>query len=71
MLNPITYTEQIIADFLKYQLTAYAFADANLHRQMRQLLNLDAALHGLVLHRRSYHPPEDAKIQPENGTLQQ
>jgi ATP-dependent helicase YprA (DUF1998 family) len=41
MLNPITYTEQIIADFLKYQLTAYAFADANLHRQMRQLLNLD------------------------------
>ena len=41
MLNPITYTEQIIADFLKYQLSAYAFADANLHRQMRQLLNLD------------------------------
>jgi len=41
MLNPITYTEQIIADFLKYQLTAYSFADANLHRQMRQLLNLD------------------------------
>ena len=41
MLNPITFTEQIIADFLKYQLTAYGFADANLHRQMRQLLNLD------------------------------
>lgn len=42
MLNPITYTEQIIADFLKYQLTAYAFADVNLYRQMRQLLNLDS-----------------------------
>ena len=48
MLNPITYTEQIIADFLKYQLTAYAFADANLHRQMRQLLRKGSPVQKLV-----------------------
>jgi ATP-dependent helicase YprA (DUF1998 family) len=41
MLNPITYTEQVIGDFLKYQLTAYSFADTNLYRQMRTLLSLD------------------------------
>ena len=41
MLNPITYTEDVIEDFLRYQLTAYSFADPSLHRQMRQLLNLD------------------------------
>ncbi len=41
MLNPIVYTEKIVSDFLKYQVTAYPFADKNLYDQMRQLLNLE------------------------------
>lgn len=41
MLNPILYTEKIISDFLKYQITAYPFADSNLYEQMRRLLNLE------------------------------
>lgn len=41
MLNPILYTEKIISDFLKYQLTAHAFADPDLYTQMRTLLQLD------------------------------
>lgn len=41
MLNPITYTENIVSDFLRYQLTTYPFADRNLHEQMRRLLNLE------------------------------
>ncbi|MFB2917928.1 DEAD/DEAH box helicase [Aerosakkonema funiforme] len=41
MLNPIVYTEKIVSDFLKYQVTAYPFADRNLYDQMRQLLNLE------------------------------
>src|ERR1700677_1059989 len=41
MLNPITYTENVVEDFLRYQLTTYSLADPSLHRQMRQLLNLD------------------------------
>ncbi|MEQ1948806.1 MAG: DEAD/DEAH box helicase [Bryobacteraceae bacterium] len=40
-LNPITYTENVVEDFLRYQLTTYTFADPSLHRQMRQLLSLD------------------------------
>ncbi len=41
MLNPIVYTEKIVSDFLRYQITAYPFADDNLYRQMRTLLNLE------------------------------
>jgi ATP-dependent helicase YprA (DUF1998 family) len=41
MLNPITYTEKVVGDFLRYQLTTYPFADSNLHKQMRLLLNLE------------------------------
>lgn len=41
MLNPITYTEQVVSDFLRYQLSTYAFADAGLYGQMRELLNLE------------------------------
>src|SRR5262249_37884996 len=40
-LNPITYTEKITRSFLRYQLTAYPFADERLHSQMRRLLSLD------------------------------
>lgn len=41
MLNPITYTEKVIGDFLRYQITAYPFADSDLYAQMRALLNLE------------------------------
>ena len=40
-MNPITYTENVVEGFLRYQLTTYSFADPSLHRQMRQLLNLE------------------------------
>lgn len=41
MLNPITYTEEVVSDFLRYQLSTYAFADKSLYWQMRELLNLE------------------------------
>lgn len=41
MLNPITYTEKTISDFLRYQVTTYPFADPQLHAQLRTLLNLE------------------------------
>jgi len=40
-LNPIVFTEKVVRSFLRYQLTAYPFADARLHEQMRRLLSLD------------------------------
>ena len=41
MLNPIVYTENVVSDFLRYQLTAYPLADSHLYQQMRNLLNLE------------------------------
>ena len=40
-LNPILYTDQVVGDFLRYQLTTYAFADERLYKQLRGLLSLD------------------------------
>ncbi len=40
-LNPIVFTEKVVRSFLRYQLTAYPFADQHLHEQMRRLLSLD------------------------------
>ena len=40
-LNPIACTENVVRSFLRYQLTAYPFADRRLHAQMRGLLSLD------------------------------
>ena len=40
-INPIVYTEKVVRSFLKYQLTAYALADPNLHEQLRQQLSMD------------------------------
>jgi hypothetical protein len=37
-LNPVVYTDKIVRSFLRYQLTAYPFADDRLHGQMRKLL---------------------------------
>ena len=39
-LNPLSYTERVVQSFLRYQLTAYPFADEGLHQQMRSLLSL-------------------------------
>lgn len=35
-LNPIVFTEKVIRNFLRYQLTAYPFAGERLHAQMRR-----------------------------------
>ncbi len=40
-LNPVAYTENVVRSFLRYQLTAYPFADPGLYAQMRDLLSLD------------------------------
>jgi ATP-dependent helicase YprA (DUF1998 family) len=40
-LNPVSYTERVVGDFLKYQLTTYAFAEPRLYAQMRELLSLE------------------------------
>lgn len=40
-LNPVVFTEKVVRSFLRYQLTAYPFADERLHEQMRRLLSLD------------------------------
>ena len=40
-LNPVTFTESVVDDFLRYQLTTYPLADVDLHAQMRELLSLD------------------------------
>ena len=40
-LNPVAYTENVVRSFLRYQLTAYPFADPGLHGQIRELLSLD------------------------------
>jgi ATP-dependent helicase YprA (DUF1998 family) len=41
MINPISFTEAVISDFLKYQLSTYRFSDPDLYAQMRKLLNLN------------------------------
>ena len=49
-LNPIVYTEKVVRSFLKYQLTAYPFADERLFDQMRELLNLEQVRRTPLLH---------------------
>lgn len=41
MLNPILYSEKIVSDFLRYQLTTYPFTDRRLYDQLRGLLSLE------------------------------
>ncbi len=41
-LNPVAFTEKVVSSFLRYQLTAYPFADPDLYEQMRRLLSLEA-----------------------------
>jgi ATP-dependent helicase YprA (DUF1998 family) len=48
-LNPIVFTEKIVRSFLRYQLTAYPFADERLLAQMRRLLSLDATRNSPLL----------------------
>ena len=39
-MNPLAYAENVVRGFLRYQLTAYPFADPDLYGQMRRLLSL-------------------------------
>lgn len=48
-LNPIAFTEKVVRSFLRYQLTAYPFADERLHMQMRRLLSLDETRHSPLM----------------------
>jgi len=48
-LNPIVFTEKVVRSFLRYQLTAYPFADERLLSQMRRLLSLDQTRHSPLL----------------------
>jgi hypothetical protein len=48
-LNPIAFTEKVVRSFLRYQLTAYPFADERLHTQMRRLLSLDETRHSPLM----------------------
>jgi ATP-dependent helicase YprA (DUF1998 family) len=58
-LNPIAFTEQVVADFLRYQLTTYPLADVDLHAQMRALLRLEAR-RDTPLRRGPVHQPVEA-----------
>lgn len=68
-LNPIAYTESVVSDFLRYQLTAYRFADARLHAQMRQLLSLDETRHTPLFKGRGVVGPPDAGHPRHPGAL--
>ncbi len=48
-LNPIAFTEKVVRSFLRYQLTAYPFADERLYAQMRRLLSLDETRHSPLM----------------------
>ena len=49
MLNPIVFTERVVRDFLRYQLTTYPFADADLHAQLRALLSIEQTRHSPLM----------------------
>lgn len=49
MLNPILFTERVVQDFLRYQITTYPFADPALDRQLRTLLNLRQTRHSPLM----------------------
>ena len=48
-MNPVVFTEKVVRSFLRYQLTAYPFADERLHGQMRRLLSLDETRHSPLM----------------------
>lgn len=49
MLNPVVFTERVVRDFLRYQLTTYPFADTELHTQLRDLLNIAESRHSPLM----------------------
>lgn len=40
-INPVSFTEKVVKNFLRYQLTSYPFADKDLSDQMKALLSLE------------------------------
>ncbi len=54
-INPITYTERVVGNFLRYQLSAYPFADEERHKVES---SQEPRLPGLRLQTvRPAHPP--------------
>jgi len=41
LFNPITYSNEVLKQFLRYQLTKYRFTDPDLAKQLRQLISYD------------------------------
>ncbi len=74
-LNPLTFTEKVVGDFLKYQLTAYPFTDPKLNEQMRALLSLAATRETPLLKgpyislSRAFRTGSSVKALVEEGTL--
>jgi|GEM_PF-1547420 len=64
-LNPIVFTEKVVRSFLRYQLTAYPFADERLHAQMRRLLSLDRTRHSPLLQEPYISLSRRSRWQPE------
>ena len=55
-LNPIVYTEKVVRSFLRYQLTAYPFADERL------LLSLTIPTWQSILRRQRPDEPSEAPV---------
>jgi len=74
-LNPLTFTEKVVGDFLKYQLTAYPFTDPKLNEQMRALLSLAATRETPLLKgpyislSRAFRTGSSVKALVEEGSL--
>jgi hypothetical protein len=70
MLNPILFTERVVQDFLRYQLTASPFADKGLYAQVHELLNLDEIRRSQLLRDMFLSSPDgDALQHPETLRL--
>ena len=40
-LNPLAFTENVVRNFLRYQMTTYPLEDQRLNSQLRNLLSMD------------------------------
>ena len=67
-LNPIVFTEKVVRSFLRYQLTAYPFADERLLTQMRKLLSLDETRQSPLLKGRTSACPGRSGAGPPSMT---
>ena len=49
LFNPIAYSNQVVKQFLRYQLTKYKFRDQKLSEQLRNLISFDAVKNSKLL----------------------